>query len=359
MHFLQLLQRRSTSARFGWAMATLFALCCTEGTAAASLNEYHEQVKQAISALATLGQLDESETETLRIKGITQTLDGIRIIIPRTASVDWNGASILVDNSWLHQELEKYEKAKVDDQQELLNAMAERLGAIEEHLTEIEQKGEALKESKTDSSNRLAAILQRAEYAKPINDGSALARLWRRFWRWIENLLPKPERLAPGRASLFTKIAQLFVILLALAVIGYVARLFAPRLLHRNKKQKKPKVQPRIVLGETLAPDQSAADLLADAEALARKGEMRGAIRRAYIALLVELGERGIISLARHRTNRDYLSAVRFNTLGESEPLYRNVKELTEKFDHHWYGLVAATEEDWSAFRLGYQQALQ
>jgi len=44
-------------------------------------------------------------------------------------------------------------------------------------------------------------------------------------------LLPKPEPLAPSRASWFTTFAQIFVVLLALAVIAYAIKLFAPRYL--------------------------------------------------------------------------------------------------------------------------------
>jgi len=107
------------------------------------------------------------------------------------------------------------------------------------------------------------------------------------------------------------------------------------------------------VLGEKLAPDQSAVDILAEAEALARQGDMRTAIRKAYIALLVELGERKVLSLARHKTNRDYLRAVR-----KREPLYSSMKDLTDSFERHWYGFVTATENDWAAFRAMYQRTL-
>jgi hypothetical protein len=108
-----------------------------------------------------------------------------------------------------------------------------------------------------------------------------------------------------------------------------------------------------IVLGEKLEPDQSAVDLLADAESLARRGELRAAIRKAYVALLVELGDRKVISLAQHKTNRDYLGAMR-----GLEPLYGNVKQLTDSFERHWYGFASATEADWLAFRTGYKRAL-
>ncbi len=91
---------------------------------------------------------------------------------------------------------------------------------------------------------------------------------------------------------------------------------------------------------------------MSEAEALARRGELRAAIRRAYIALLVEMGDRKIISLAQYKTNRDYLRAVR-----EIEPLYGNVKQLTDSFELHWYGLAQATETDWLAFRSAYNQS--
>jgi hypothetical protein len=40
------------------------------------------------------------------------------------------------------------------------------------------------------------------------------------------------------------------------------------------------------------------------------------------------------------------------------ESLYPNVKQLTDSFELHWYGLARATETDWQTFRSGYKQAL-
>jgi len=110
----------------------------------------------------------------------------------------------------------------------------------------------------------------------------------------------------------------------------------------------------RVVLGERLAPDQTAADLLAEAERMARAGDLRGAIRKAYVALLCELGDRKIVRLARHMTNRDYLKAVRQST----PQLYREMQPLTFNFERHWYGFEAATETDWIDFRTRCRQAL-
>jgi hypothetical protein len=333
--------------------AFLFLLCCTNTSWAMPLDEYHKHVQQAIGALATLTQFDESETEAQRATRTGETLRAIRTVVPESADVEWNETSFHVENLWLHRELGRYENAANADRAGLLARITERLQAIEERLAEIEKPDSAATASKAESSKKLAEILRRPEYAKSINEGSALSRLWTRFWKWIESLFPKPVTLAPGRASLFSKVAQLLVILLALAVLAYVGKMFAPRLLRKRKSKKKAKPEPRIVLGERLEPDQSAMDLLTEAESLARRGELRAAIRKAYIALLLELGERKIIRLAQYKTNRDYLRAVR-----EFEPLYENVKQLTNSFERHWYGFASATEDDWVAFRVGYKQAL-
>ena len=177
--------------------------------------------------------------------------------------------------------------------------------------------------------------------------------MWAQFWEWLRKIFPKPKPIAPGAAGILSKVAQVFVIILALAVIIFVARLFLPRLLQNRRSKRKAKEGPRIVLGERLEPDQSARDLLSEAETLARTGDLRAAIRKAYIALLLELGERKIITLEQHKTNRDYLRAVR-----RIESLYPNVKQLTDSFELHWYGLARATETDWETFRSGYSSAL-
>jgi hypothetical protein len=107
------------------------------------------------------------------------------------------------------------------------------------------------------------------------------------------------------------------------------------------------------VLGERLEPEASATDLLTEAEALVRKGEIRAAIRKTYIALLVELGDRKIISLAQHKTNRDYLRSV-----SHVPALYSNMGGLTNSFERHWYGFEETSLTDWQSFKSGYLAAL-
>ena len=337
---------------FLFAIPLLFLLA--PPARAISLSEYHRQIKQAVTALDTLAQSDETETVYDYARRDDETVEAVRKVLPPSETVDWNGTSINVDNSWLHTDLDNYRKAKFAERADLLRRIKERLQAIDERITEVEGPASSVAANKAEDSRRLREILARSEYARKIKEESAAQRLLREFWKWFGNLFPKPKPMAPGTAGLFSQIAQIVVILLALAVLVFVAKLFLPRLLRfRRTREKKAKSQARIVMGERLDPDQTAVDLLADAEALARRGEMRAAIRKAYIALLVELGDRKIISLAQHKTNRDYLGAIR-----NVDHLYGNVKQLTESFERHWYGLAQATETDWLSFRSAYKQAL-
>jgi uncharacterized protein DUF4129 len=320
---------------------------------ATPLTEYRKHLEQAVSALDTLGQFDEGESEANRALRTTETIAAVRTTVPETESVEWDGTVVRVDNSWLHRELEKFQKVELAARSNTLKEITERLQAVAQRLADIDRARNTSGLTKAEARQKLTEILQRPEYATSRPNTSALSRLIDRILKWLQNLFPKPRPLAPGRARLLTLIAQVVVVLLAIGVIAYAIRMFAPRFFKGGRAKRKEKRGPRIVLGEKLEPDQSAVDLLAEAEALAQRGELRAAIRKAYIALLVELGERKIISLAQHKTNCDYLGAVR-----DRESLYRYVKQLTDSFERHWYGFAKATDADWYAFRDGYKQAL-
>lgn len=334
----------------------IFFAAAVPSVQAIPLAEYHRHIKQSMIALQSLDtfiQVDQVEGVWDRARRDVQAIEGVREALPRSETVEWNGSEITVDNSWLHEEFEKYRKGKLADRADLLRRIRERLQSIDERITEGEGPGLGVAANKAEDSQRLREILARPEYSRQIKQESAISRLLQQFAKWIESLFPKSRGVSPGVAGIFSTIAQIVVIALALGVLAFLAKLFLPRLLRGSRKKKKAKPEARIVLGERLDPDQTAVDLLADAEALARRGELRAAIRKAYIALLVELGDRKIISLAQYKTNRDYLRAVR-----DIEHLYGNVKQLTDSFERHWYGLAHASETDWLAFRSAYKQAL-
>ena len=319
---------------------------------AISLDEYRDRVTRAVTALDSLAQTDEDESTYDYAQRNADTVKAVRGTLPASQTVEWGGKTFKVDNSWLHEELDRLPQTQLTEHLRRVALIKERLQAMSERLTEAQSAAGAASD-KGAASRKLAEILQRSEYAQKPKDQTFLRRLIERLLEWLQKFFPKPKPLSPGSAGIFSLIAQILVIALAVAVIGYVIKLLLPRLRKSGGKKKKEKKTARIVLGETLTPDQTANDLLAEAEALARRGELRAAIRKAYIALLVELGDRKVISLAQHKTNHDYLRAVRSN-----QPLYGNVKTLTDSFERHWYGLSNATESDWDTFRSGYQKAL-
>jgi len=334
------------------AFAAVVLLCFASAGYATPLSEYQKRVKQATTALETLANSDGAESVYSYQTRDAETVASVRTLLPKTETVEWNGESFAVDNSWLHVELDRYAADKTPERYDQLKRITMRLAAVEGRVAELQPPapGGATKE---EENRKLAEILQRSEYARQVQQESAIARVIKRIAKWLRDWLPRPKQVSPGRANVFSKIAQIVVIVVAVGVLAFVLKLFLPRMLSGRRAKKKEKAKARIVLGEQLEPDQSARDLLSEAEALARRGDLRAAIRKAYIALLVEMGDRKIISLAQYKTNRDYLRAVR-----EIEPLYVNVKQLTDSFERHWYGLASATETDWVAFRSGYEKAL-
>lgn len=338
------------SRRAGLIVILIFAFA--EVSFAISLEEYRQRVKSAIDSLETLRSGEESGLSQNDSSKQTN-IQKVREALPPKTIVEWNGTKYFVDNSWLDNQLKELERAGTSKPAAIaaITNAQERLGALDRHLTNID--ADKLNSNKAAMRDQLASILMRPEYQRTVKTESALDRLLRLFERLLSRLLPKRNQMSPGSATAVSTISQIVVIAIALAVIAYAVSRLAPRFLKGRKPKKAPKEKARVVLGERLEPDRSAADLLAEAEALARSGDLRGAIRRGYIALLVELSDRKIISLEQHKTNRDYLRSVR--GIGN---LHRHMESLTNNFEVHWYGLAPAEEHDWIAFRAGYKETL-
>ena len=334
------------------AVAAVFVFVSwVAGARAVTLDDYRHQVSRARASIQELQAAYEYPSQ--REQFIAATIALVRAELPEQETVLLGRQTVAVDNTWLHKALDQLEKHRGDNARRtrVLGHIDERLRALGERLDEMQDGKPGA--GKDDDKARLAEILRRSEYNKQPEEGSALNRLLNRFLRWLNSLFPRAKPLQPGNAMALSKVAQVVVIGLSVAAIGFLIWKFAPRYL-RNRRKKKTGREARIVLGERLEPDQTSADLLAQAEALARSGDLRAAIRKAYIALLCELGDRKVISLAQHKTNRDYLGAVR-----DRPSLFSSMRGLTNSFEIHWYGFVPPGEDDWKEFRNGYQHALK
>jgi hypothetical protein len=336
----------------------LFALLLVPVSANADsipATDYHNNVQRAVTALDTLRQGDETESSTSYEQRLDHTIVGVSQAVPEHQSVQTSDGVCEVDNSWLHEELKQLKSASSSEQRATrLAQVIERLKAVAERVdpgeTTTPPPGD-----KTQTKNKLESILARPEYTSEAKGASALNRLLMEFFRWLQQFLPKGMRFQPGGgARWMTLVAELMVLLVAAVVLFYVLKILIARFKPKRRSRAAKKREPRIVLGERLEPEETAVDLLSEAEALARRGEIRSAIRKAYIALLVELGDRKVITLAQHKTNRDYLNAVR-----NLPPLHQNMRGLTDSFERHWYGFVEASDNDWQKFCSAYHSALR
>lgn len=346
--------RPAVSVRASLLAAALLVLFLPNAANAIPLAEYQRNLQRAVTALDTLLQKDEAEGASDYEKRIDQTFNAVRIILPINQLVQLGDDNFDVDNSWLHERLDQIETTgKAADRQRRITHLVEQLEAVEERVGEL-VKANAVATDKELANRKLAAILARPEYATKGKAASALTRLLRDFIKWLESLFPKQSPLRPGGGAWLIRVAQIVVFVLAFSVLIYVGYSLLRWFGHRKRSIKEDKPRARIVLGERLEPEQSATDLLAEAEELARSGNLRSAIRKAYIALLVELGDRKLISLAQHKTNRDYLRAV-----SNVPSLHSHMMGLTAVFERHWYGIVQATQNDWQEFRRDYQSTLR
>jgi hypothetical protein len=329
-------------------------LIWAHGLRAEPLADYAMRVSRVVTLVEEMRTAYEDESGHVRPEQVyAGNLALVRQLLPAKETVNLNGQRIAVDNTWLDSELNDFEKStKTNERRQALARIAERLKAIHERVSELQSAGGQPGDKDADKG-RLAEILRRPEYVRTPPQDSALERLLERFLRWLSGLIPHPKPIQPGNSRLISTLAQIVVVAVCVGAIAVLVWRYRPRLI-RGGRRKKKKAEARIVLGEMLEPDQTAADLLAQAEKLARDGNLRAAIRKAYIALLCELGDRKIISLAQHKTNRDYLNAVR-----NKGSLYTSMRQLTNSFELHWYGFVPVGEADWNEFRTGYRKIVR
>ena len=341
----------STSRPRNLALSLLVLLVACSHAVAIPLSDYHQSLKRAIEALEPLTKVDEEESPDDLENKLEESTKTIRVILPEHQTVEFEGDSYNVDNTWLHKSLD--DLTETANRSNKLTQILERLRALESRVADRQSPGR-LTDSKEQAKGRLENILNRPEYASGERGSNALARLLQDIAKWLESWFPK-RRINPGRVDLLALIVRFVVLALAALVIIYVLKIVLSWFLGRSDKRKiKKDKEPRIVLGERLEPDATATDLLSEAETLARQGDLRAAIRKAYIALLVELGDRKVISLSHYKTNRDYLNSLRNLPL-----LHSRMRGLTDSFERHWYGFVDATPNDWQNFRSGYHAALE
>ena len=314
-------------------------------SAATPFAEYASRVEQAAKLVQSLLKDDYEEAE---IRG---TLKVVAQMLPTTEDIEFNREIVHVDNAWLHQAITALSHEKEARQRQLI-VIQHRLSALARRL---KPASEIKAEEPGDERARLQQILARSEYQPESEQQSTLQKWLRRAWRGFVRVLERIFSAGGESARAPNGLTLLLLRFLIYAVVGVAVIWGLSAIIRRQRRRisRPEKGGLREVLGEQIEEHVTAEDLIKAASELARAGEYRLAIRRAYIALLYELEQRGKLRLHRAKTNHDYLRA-----LGSEPAIYFPVADLTNAYERVWYGHADAVSDDYSSFITRYRDVV-
>lgn len=335
---------------FRFACTLLSMLLLASFAGAAELADYRERIRSARDGIQNLlsNVAAEEEGEDAYTPN-SEVFAEVRGLLPSEESVTTSRGDIKTDNRWFIDRLKAAEDENdLTKRAEILNEIDGRLAAIGVELQALQNEA-ATERSKDEDKRKLSEILSRPEYQKPAPEPpeeNLLTKWIRQFLQWLEPYIPKfGTGTAPDLSGGVT-VVQYILIGLIVLLLGFLAYKLAPLFAPRFRRKRKEEKESRVILGETIHEDVSSSDLFGDAERLAREGDLRGAIRKGYVALLCEMSDRKLIGLARHKTNRDYLRDIK-----SRREIHQEMTGLTGSFERHWYGSQDAKTEDWEEFR--------
>ena len=329
--------------------------CIALGTAllaATPRADYQRRVNEAAQLAQSAVEKPDTETEA--------TLKRLALLLPASEEVTENEQVIHINNEWLQEQLAQLPEASSEEDEEDIEFRIGEWQELVDYLnafnTRVNDLNAPLPTNFKLERNQLDNILARPEYQTDERNASGiqhwLKQQWTRFWKWLSALFKQSERepTMPGQGTV--NVARVIIVTLLVAALAFALYQLSRWWQQRQPKDKKEKA--REILGVEITDETTTEDLLAAARLLAQQGDYRGAIRRAYIALLYELEQRGKLRLHRSKTNRDYLNALRHETL-----LYPSFAALTLHFEQVWYGQTQASQFDFEGFLNGYQQTLK
>ena len=199
--------------------------------------------------------------------------------------------------------------------------------------------------------------------------GDGLERAWKAFSSFLGKFWPRgltfsPEKEKGGGWRL--KDIRLWLGLVLVLTLGVGASLVW---LRRRREAAQLSVPLAIVplpdLSNAVASERSEDEWFALAERLEGEGELRLALRAAYLALLAGLGQREWLTIRRDRTNREYLAEFTRRWRRRPQAAVEVRLEIPEKlrsslrlFDRVWYGSHGLTQAAVAAYRQGQQELL-
>ncbi len=305
-------------------------------SAATAFEEYLNRIEQAAQMTAALSKHEEWDASAAK------SLAAIKEMLPATEDIQFGQDVVHVDNLWLHQAINNLSQEQAARQRQVA-MIAARLKALAQRLRA--SRGQAAHDRAAERA-LLERILARPEY-QPEEESiiqQYLARVIQKLVRLLGRLFPSGSLAGTTPGPITLNLLRLVILLVLSAALIFGGIKLARYLKRRPIREGKKSVAGEV-LGEQIVEDLTTEELLKRAIELARLGDYRTAIRRAYIAVLYELEQRGKLQLHRSKTNRDYLRELS----GESS-LYPTFAYLTGVYERAWYGHARATAEDYSGF---------
>jgi len=189
-----------------------------------------------------------------------------------------------------------------------------------------------------------------------------IQRSWNAFRDFLRKLLPSGLNLSSGNEKNPWQLKQLrfWIWVIAILTLAAAGVLFWLRRRRETIALSIPQaIVPLAQLNESaLASERSEDEWFSLAAQLEGKGELRFALRAAYLGLLAGLARREWLTIRRDRTNREYLDEFTRRWRRRPQAAVESRVEVPEKlrgslrqFDRVWYGSYALTPEAVAAYR--------
>jgi hypothetical protein len=179
--------------------------------------------------------------------------------------------------------------------------------------------------------------------------GRAMSRLFQKIEDWFSGS-GGGESSGSGLLSWLGSVRYLAYFLLGAAVLLLLWQIVRVRRRTRAFMAARPIAARPDLTREDVTADQLPEDgWLQMAHELMDRGELRLALRASYLAGLAHLGQRELIHLARHKSNRDYDRELRRRARAQPE-LVETFDRSLQTFERSWYGEHEVTRETLGAF---------
>lgn len=199
---------------------------------------------------------------------------------------------------------------------------------------------------------------------------NATRRAWRTFSDFLRSFLPKDFNLTPSKGNSKgwrVKDLRVWIGLVLVVSIGVGAFLIWRRRQVSAAALSVPvATAPLPDLSDTaIATEHSEDQWFTLANGLEKEGELRLALRAAYLGLLAGLAQREWLTIRRDRTNREYLDEFMRRWRRRPKAAVEARAEIPEilrgslrLFDRVWYGSYALTPEAVAAYRQAQRELL-